>query len=64
MGWPTGRSEPRGAASAAAAAGFQRVAYLAGGIGAFSSQQNNGLVGNLAFSASQLSVTCSPHTPA
>lgn len=38
-----GRSEPRGAASAAAAAGFQRVAYLAGGIGAFSQQQNNGL---------------------
>jgi hypothetical protein len=36
-----GRDVPHGPASAAAAAGFQRVVYLAGGLGALSQQHGH-----------------------
>lgn len=42
-----GRAEPRGAATAAAAAGFQRVAYLAGGVSAFSQDARTQVSPNL-----------------
>lgn len=55
---PAGRDVPHGAASAAAAAGFQHAVYLAGGLGALSQQHGHVRSSRLSLQASFDDASC------